>query len=171
MFWASVSSNGECGPMMLMRLLLAFSLFGALAVACGGGDGDGRALRLEEYIQRMEEINADVDRRLEEVSADNPSAEEGGREYVKILDDAKEKYRNVTPPLLVEAAHDEVREAVDEFGDAVDEAADSAAEGAKLSDLLAQEEVVSAEERLKNALCAVQQITDDNLIVADVGCY
>jgi len=157
---------------MLMRLLLAFSLLGALAVACGGGgDGDGRALTLEEYMQRMAEINADVDRRLEEVSADNPSAEEGGREYVKILDDAKEKYRNVTPPLLVEAAHDEVREAVDEFGDAVDEAADSAAEGAKLSDLLAQEEVVSAAEQLNDALCAVQQIADDNQIAADVGCY
>ena len=158
--------------MMVTRLLLALSLVSAAAVACGGGgDGDGRALRLEEYIQRMEEINADVDRRLEEVSAEDPSAEEGGRAYVEVLDDTKEKYRNVTPPLVVEAAHDEVREAVDEFGDALDEAADDAAEGARLSDLLAQEEVVSAEERLKNALCAVQQITDDNLIVADVGCY
>lgn len=157
--------------MMLMRLLLAFPLLGALAVACGGaGDGDGRALTLEEYMQRMEEINAGVGRRLEAVSADDPSAEEGGRAYVEVLDDAKEKYRNVTPPLLVEAAHDEVREAVDEFGDALDEAADTATEGARLSDLLAQEEVVSARKRLTNALCAVQQIADDNGIAADVGC-
>ena len=158
--------------MMAMRLLLVFSLLGALAVACGGGsDGDGRALTLEEYMQRMAEINADVDRRLEGVSAGDPSAEEGGRAYVRVLDDAKEKYRNETPPLLVEAAHDEVREAVDEFGDALDEAADNAAEGARLSDLLAQAGVVSAEERLNSALCAVQQIADDNQIVADVGCY
>lgn len=157
--------------MMLMRLLLAFPLLGVLAVACGGGgDGDGRALTLEEYMQRMEKINADVDRRLEEVSADDPSAEEGGRAYVKVLDDAKEKYRDVTPPLLVEAAHDEVREAVDEFGDALDAAADNATEGARLSDLLAQGEVVGAEERLNDALCAVQQIADDNGIAVDVGC-
>jgi hypothetical protein len=159
--------------MMLTRLLLAFSLLGALAVACGGGgDGDGRALTLEEYMQRMEEIDGEAGRKLEEdvFGAENPSAEEGGRAYAKVVDDAKEKYRNVTPPLLVDAAHDEVREAVDEFGDALDEAADNAEEGARLSDLLAQEEVVSAEERLNDALCAVQQMADDNQIAADVGC-
>jgi len=157
--------------MRLMRLLLAFSFLGAPAVACGGGgDGDARVLTLEEYMQRMEEINADVDRRLEEVSADDPSAEEGGRAYVEVLDDAKEKYRNLTPPLLFEAVLDEVREAVDEFGDALDEAADNAEEGARLSDLLAQQAVVSAEERLNDALCAVQQMADDNQIAADVGC-
>jgi hypothetical protein len=144
--------------MMVMRLLLMFSLLGALAVACGGGsDGDGRALTFEQYMRRMEEINADVDRRLEEVNAEDPSAEEGGRAYVEVLDDAKKKYRNVTPPLTIEAAHDEVREAVDEFGDALDEAADNAAAGARLSDLLAQDEVVSAEERLNDALCAVHR--------------
>ncbi len=97
----------------------ALLALGTIAAACGGGD----ELTLEEYFQRFEAIDADVDAKFETLYADFP--DEGEEEFFSneedlpffkelfsgfpvIVRDALDQAEDLNPPSEAEDAHDEL---------------------------------------------------------------
>jgi plastocyanin len=154
-------------PRLILAPLALLALI-SVVTACGGGDGQ---LSAEEYFQQMDEIDKDLDRRGSEVLGESGiSAREGADRLVAAADGAKQRYREMEPPDDLKDAHDVVIEAMDEFGDEMDNAADDAPEGALLTDLFRDPPLVTADEDLSEAFCALQKEADERGIDADVGC-
>jgi hypothetical protein len=138
-------------------------------IACGGG-ADGQ-LSPEEYFRRIDEIDKELDSQSEEIFADTDvTTAESASRFVAITDTAKGQLQEIEPPDDLKHTHDILIEAVDEFGDAMDSASDAAPEGAVLSDLFADSELITADQDLVAAFCAVQREADERGIGADTGC-
>jgi plastocyanin len=148
-------------------LSLSLALVGALA-ACGGDD----ALSDEEYFQKMDEIDKDLDAQFEEAfSAQDATALEVRDAFAAAVDSAREQYSDVNPPSDLEDEHEELLAAIDEFDNAlgaVEIDADAPAEDFEA--VFAEEELSAADDRVTNAFCAVQDAAAEKNIEADVGC-
>jgi len=154
--------------MRVARLLLVFPLLFALMLAlaaCGGDD----ALSDEEYFQKMDEIDKDLDARFDEVfSSEEESAAEVKDKFAQTIDYAREQYGGVTPPSDLEDEHNELLDAIDNYGETLD--ATEAGADASFEEVFGTEEVSAAEERINNAFCTIQDAADEKNIEVDVGC-
>jgi plastocyanin len=154
-----------------IRLLLALSLLIALMmalVACGGDD----ALSEEEYFQKMDEIDKDLDAQFDAVFSDQEAtASELQDGFLSAVDSAREQYGAVNPPGDLQDEHDELLAAIDEFGNAMSAVeVDSDAPAEEFETVFADEALSAADERVTNAFCAIQDAADESGIEADVGC-
>jgi hypothetical protein len=157
--------------MRLTRLFLTFALVLALVVAlasCGGDD----ALSDEEYFQKMDEIDKELDAQFDEVfAAEDATAGDLKDGFAVAVDSAGEQYGDVKPPKDLEDEHEELLAAIDDFGaalGAVEIAADAAAE--EFEAVFGEDAVSEANQRVTDAFCAIQDVADEKGIEADVGC-
>ncbi len=167
-------------PLFIAAALVAL---GVTAAACGG---DGK-LTLEEYFQRFEAIDADVDAKFETLYADFP--DEDDEEFFSneenlpllkeifagfpvLLREALDQVEELNPPSEAEDAHDEFlatgREWLELLEDAVNrvEAVDSISE---IEEEL-EPAVGEAQERFDAACLDVVGVGEANGIVVDVSC-
>lgn len=172
---------------LLGVVLLAF---GAVMGAC---DGDGDAeLTLEEYFQRIEELNDDYDARAEAAGDfwEDLTGAESEEERIEVIRywldvqvdliegffDGMVALTALNPPDEVEDEHaekvDATRAAFDLFRDRIDELEEL--EGAEflagVSELFEGEDLAEAEERGDEACFALQAIADENEIDIDLDC-
>ena len=149
---------------LIFPLLLVFVL--ALA-ACGGDD----ALSDEEYFQKMDEIDKDLDAQFEPIFGDEEiTAKEGADQFLAVVDDAQSQFGDVKPPDDLKDEHDEVLAAISEFEGAMRTAADNASEDDPFFQLFEDEALSAADQRVTDSFCAVQAAADEKNIEADVGC-
>ena len=170
-------------PARLITLSLGIVLLGAIAAACGGG-GDGEALTLEEYFQRLDVLVDSVAESSQslgdDASADlDPSASleeqiEASRSFLSafaasiatFLDDI----RDIDPPAEVEDAHDAFVEAAGDFVESSEDLIGQLDDVASLADFgvvfAAFDELGDPEE----ACLDLQAIADENSIAVDLNC-
>ena len=152
---------------LLLTLPLLLALVAALA-ACGGDD----ALSDQEYFQKMDEIDKDLDTQFEEVfAAEDATASDLQDGFTAAVDSAREQYGDVQPPKDLEDEHEELLAAIDDFGEAlgaVEIAADAPAE--EFEAVFGEDAVSEANQRVTDAFCAIQDVADEKQIEADVGC-
>jgi hypothetical protein len=175
---------------MKLRLSLLLGavllVLGAIAAACGGDD----RLTLEEYFERFEAIDADVDAKFEALFDDVPddgeedlfSNEENLQLFKEIfagfpviLTDALDALEELNPPSEAEDAHDEFLATGRELGEVFEdgagrvEAAESISEVEQIEEELepAQQE---AEERFDAACLDLVGVGVANGIHVDVSC-
>ena len=144
----------------LLMLPLLFALVLALA-ACGGND----APSLEEYMQRMDEIDKETDADFENINCDEEStAQECADAFSGPISSVETKYSDVTPADDAKEEHEELVAAIGELNDNI--------EGAEFQ----EDDTADAffeifdTARVDEAFCALQDIADQNNIEADVGC-
>ena len=162
-------------------------LLATVAAACGGDDD---RLTLEEYFQRFEAIDADVDATFEALFEDFP--DEGEEErfsneenlpffkdlfagFPVIVRDALDQLEELNPPSEAEDAHDEFlatgRELVEVFEGGADrvQAVESISEIEQILEEIepAQDE---AQERVDAACLDLVAVGEANGIVVDVTC-
>jgi plastocyanin len=154
------------------RLLLVFPLLFALILALSAACSSDDSLSDEEYFQKMDEIDKDLDAQFDEVfSGEDATAGDLRDGFATAVDSARTQYGDVKPPSDLEDEHDELLVAIDEFGVALDEAeinADAPAE--EFEAVFAEDAVSAANDRVTDAFCAIQAIADEKGIEADVGC-
>jgi plastocyanin len=152
-------------PRLSLLFPLLLSLMLALA-ACGGDE----ALSDEEYFQRMDEIDKDLDARFDEVfgGSEEESAAEVKDKFAQTIDYAREQYGGVKPPSELEDEHNELLDAIDNYGDKLD--ATEVATDASFEEVFGTEEVSAAEERINDAFCVIQDAAGEKNIEVDVGC-
>ena len=171
-----------------LSLLLGAMLLvlGTVAVAC---DGDDR-LTLEDYFERFEAIDADVDAKFEALYEDFP--DEGEEEFLSseenlplfkeifagfpvILADALDALDELNPPSEAEDAHDELlargRELVEVYEDGVDrvEAVESVSEVEQIEEELTPA-LEEPEKRFDDACLDLVGVGVANGIHVDVSC-
>jgi plastocyanin len=153
------------------RLLLVFPLLFALTLALAACGSD-EALSDEEYFQKMDEIDKDLDAQFEEVfGGEDATASDIRDGFAGAVDSARAQYGDVKPPSDLEDEHDELLVAIDEFSvalDAAEIAADAPAE--EFEAVFAEDAVSAANQRVSDAFCAIQAAADEKGIEADVGC-
>ncbi len=161
-------------------------VLGAIAAACGGDD----RLTVEEYFERFEAIDADVDAKFEALFDDVP---DDGEEdlfsneenllllkaifagFAVSLTDALDALEELNPPSEAEDAHDEFlatgRELLEVFEDGADrvEAVESISEAQQIEEEL-EPAVREAQERFDAACLVLVRVGEANGIVADVSC-
>jgi plastocyanin len=156
-------------PQIALLFPLLFTILLALA-ACGGDE----ALSDEEYFQKMDEIDKETDRRIEEevFTSDDPTVGDAADPFVRVVRDTADQADELKPPDDVKDAHEEVIAAVREFADKLEAAAQDAEQDAPLFELFENTDtgVAAAEERVNAAFCDLQAIADQKNITADVGC-
>ena len=163
--------HGRRIPITPTRLLTVFPLLFALILAlaaCGSDD----SLSDEEYFQKMDEIDKDLDAQFDEVfGGEDATASDVRDGFVAAVDSARQQYGDVNPPSDLEDEHDELLVAIDEFSVALDGAeinADAPAD--EFEAVFAEDQVSAANQRVSDAFCAIQAAADEKGIEADVGC-
>ena len=153
---------------LMLVLPILFALMLALSAACGSDD----SLTEEEYFQKMDEIDKDLDAQFDDVfGGEDATAGDVRDGFAAAVDSARQQYGDVKPPSDLEDEHDELLVAIDEFGSALDDAeinADAPAE--EFEAVFAEDAVSAANDRVTNAFCAIQAVADEKGIEADVGC-
>ena len=166
-------------PLALAAVLLAF---GAIASACGSG---GEALTLEEFFQRVGELDDEQATREGEIEAqleDLETLEEAEAlarirdnfpQFVTLLEDFVDGLAALEPPEEAAELHEEVvragREVVRLFGDLVGEVENVES----LEDffvLFEIEEVNAATERFDQVCLDTEQFAANNGIEVDLDC-
>ena len=167
-------------PLTLIAAL--FLAFGAIAAACGGGDG---ALTLEEFLQRVEELDDEQTTREGEIEAqlgDLETLEEAEAlarirdlfpQFVALLVDFVDGLAALEPPEEAADLHEEAvsagREVVRLFSDLVGEVENAES----IEDFFAafeNEEFQVAVERFDQACLDAEQLAADNGIEIDLDC-
>ena len=178
---------------LIAALLLAF---GAIAAACGGdgdgdgdggGDGGGGALTLQEYFQRVEELDtalqaeeAALDERMEDDLAsvtDEQDAldlvQDGFEAQLANIEDFVDDLDGLDPPAEVEDAHNEAvaaqRDFLDLFKDVLAQLGDIDSFDA-VDELFGADDIAAAEERATQSCLAVEQIGVSNGFDVDFDC-
>jgi len=170
---------------------LALALFGSLMLAFGAiaagcddtGDGGGDGLTLEEYFQRVDELDNELTEQsdalfapLEDVQ-DPDEATDRLREIVPqqgaLLQDFRDGLGDLDPPSEVEELHNDVLEAFDEliagFGDIVGQL-DGIESFEDLDALFTDSEFAAADERLTQVCLDAERLAADNEIAVDLNC-
>ena len=166
---------------------------GAIAAACGGdgdgggGDGGGGELTLEEYFQRVEELDdelqadeAALDEQMEQDLAsvtDEQDAldlvRDGFEAQLANVEDFVDDLDSLDPPAEVEDAHNEAvaaqRDFLVLFRDILDQLGDSDSFDA-VDALFGTDEFAAAEERATQSCLAVEQIGVSNGFDVDFDC-
>ncbi len=173
-------------PLVLIAALLL--AFGAIAAACGGdGDGGGGELTLEEYFQRVEELDtalqageAALDEQMEEDLASVTDEQDaldlvidGFEAQLGNFEDFVDDLDRLDPPAEVEDAHNEAvaaqRDFLALFGDILGQLGDSDSFDA-VDALFGTDEFAAAEERATQSCLAVEQIGVSNGFDVDLDC-
>jgi len=166
-------------PLVAAALVLAF---GTVAVACGGGNGDG--LTLEEYFQRLEALSTDNDQRGvalfesfgEEFSSEEEqirATQEFWKEFLVLLGQFVNGLDDIDPPAEAEAAHEESVDAGAVMLKAYQELVDQMAEAESVSELaegFGDIELGASSDRFEQACVALQGIADANGIDVSLNC-
>ncbi len=172
-------------PVLIAALILALI---ALASACGGdGGGQGDALSLAQYYQRVDELVNDVveqgDELIEEAFTDVDAASSEDAQlaasrfylqgFLDIIDQFLDDLRDTEPPSEVRDAHNAFAEAAGDFVDAsrgvVDELEDVLSPGG-LGELLDDPDLSEAGDRIEQACFEVQDLAEEHGIVTDLNC-
>jgi plastocyanin len=143
---------------LLLPLMLA--LVAAIA-ACGGDD----APTDEEYFQRMDAVDKEVDSEFENVNCGEEStAADCATGFGDAIGSAETKYDGVTPSDDAKDEHDELVAAIGELRENI--------EGAEFQDDDPPDAFFEIFDttRVDSAFCALQDLTDSKNIEADVGC-
>lgn len=163
-------------PLLATLLLLAL---GTTAVACGDG-----GLSLDEYFQRVDELDEATDAQLEELQDAFPGAYEQPaptRDFfnaaLPIFTHFVDALDEIDPPSEVEDAHNEAVASGRAFTEALEDFADRLAgveTSSELEDLFSEldedPEFTAAEERFDAACFALQDIADANDIEIELDC-
>lgn len=155
-------------PRLTLALMVLLAVAAALA-ACGGDD----ALSDEEYFRKMDEIDKETDRRIEEevFTSEDPTVGEAADPFVQVARDTADQADELKPPDDVKDAHEEVIASVRDFADELEAAAGDADQDAPLSEPFENSEgLAAAEVRLDTAFCDLQDLADEKGVEADVGC-
>ena len=158
----------------------------AFGVACKNGGGGG--LSLEEYFQKIDEVqnNNDATFATQEASQGEPSADASGEELATFvrdgitasadtLRDSAGKADDIDPPDEVAGPHADIVAAINNAVTALDGMADSMPDTVTLADLeqgtfFDNEELNAADEQFLAACSALEQIASDNNITVDLNC-
>ena len=153
---------------------------GGLAAACGGA-GDG-ALRLEEYFQRLDELEGELEERSGDISAqaEGLSEEEMTDQAPDLLGDQStalhaflDNLAELEPPEEAANLHEEVVQAMEGFVELFDEALDVLKEADSLDDPFAPfetGELEAAGTRIDRVCVEVEQLAAENGIDIDLNC-
>ena len=168
------------GTLKIRMLLAAIAIAGGAALASACND-DGEALTLEEYFERVDELDqaeqdrsAEVEQEFEELPDDAPIDEYADRfeRQIDSLETFASDMDDIEPPDEVADLHDDVvsalNEATDTFGGVVEEFRDAGSleEGFAVLDGVDD----SAIQRATDACLDLEQIAADNNIDADFDC-
>jgi len=158
-------------PIRPTRLLVVFPLLFALILAlaaCGSDD----SLSDEEYFQKMDEIDKDLDAQFDEAfSSQDATATDVKDAFAAAVESAREQYSEVKPPEELKDEHEELLAAVDEFDGALSAAeVDADAPADEFEAVFAEDAVSAANQRVSDAFCAIQAAADEKGIEADIGC-
>ena len=164
--------------LLLFALTIALLAFGALATACGGGDGD--------YFRQVEKLVNDVaedsDALLVEAfsDADLPSEEaeiEASSTYLSgfsaIIAAFVDDMRELDPPDAVREAHDTFVEAAGGFAKATQEVVDrlgGATSLAALEELAHSPKLDAAGERVEQACLDLEAVARAQDFASDLNC-
>ena len=170
---------------LLSAVVLALA---AVAFACGGG-GDGK-LSLDEYFQKIDEVqeNNDATFATQEAEAGEPSADATGEELAQFLResvtssaatlrDSGAAAADIEPPDEVADAHADIVAAINDLVAAIDDMADSVPDTLTLAELenagatfFNSDELNAADEQFVAACNALEEIASDNGITVDLAC-
>jgi hypothetical protein len=168
----------RAAPLLAVAALLALAAF-----ACKGG----KALSLEEYFQRVDEIGDRASlassTRTAGAPAEDASEEEIAawargslHESASIMRDVRGSFNKLKPPSEVKEPHDQFVKALTATSDAIDDVADglptslSLTEVQTLGVLLDTPELNEASAQLDTACRTLQSIADENEIAVDLEC-
>jgi len=164
-------------------LLVGLAAFG---VACKNGGGGG--LSLEEYFQKIDEVqnNNDATFATQEASQGEPSADASGEELATFvrdsitasadtLRDTVGKANDIDPPDEVADPHAGIVAAINDAVTALDDMAGSIPDTVTLADLeqgtfFDNEDLNAAFDSLATACNALETIAADNNITVDLAC-
>ncbi len=172
-------------PVLIAALILALI---ALASACGGdGGGQGDALSLAQYYQRVDELVNDVaeqgDELIDEAFTDVDGASSDDAQlaasrfylegFLEIIDQFLDDLRDTEPPSEVRDAHDAFVDAAGGFAgasrDVIDRLEDVLSPGG-LGELLDDRDLNEAGDRVEQACFEVQDLAEEHGIDIDLNC-
>ena len=173
---------------LIMGAVLLLGL-GALGAGCGLSGGSD-AISLEEYFQKIDEVqeNNDATFATQEAEAGEPSADATGEELAQFLRDSVTSSAatlrasgaaadDIEPPDEVADAHADVVAAINDAADALDVIADSLPDTLTLAGLedpeapfFASEELNAAFDSLATACNTLEDIAAANDITVDLAC-
>jgi hypothetical protein len=162
----------------IRRVLVAVALaaFGAMAWSCND-DGSG-GLTLEEYFERIDELDNEQKAKsdeLEQEAQDSDNVDEfadGLEEQVQLLREFGEDLGDIDPPSVVEETHDEVVRALAAATDQFDRLIEGFREADTIEEAFASIEDTDTTEidKAEAACVELEQIAADNDINVDLDC-
>lgn len=173
-------------PRFLPLFVGVLTLLASLA-ACGGSS-DAEPLMLPEYFERLEVLDAEFDRRNDEVAQQFDAlftdAVSGDAERVELLEDAfaettevigdfVRELDNLDPPAEAAAAHAEAVATGESFVAEMEDAADAIAEAADASAAFDAADAVftsDAFDRFDATCISLQDVADERGIDIDLDC-
>ena len=169
--------------MMRERIRMAAAGIAAVALVMGAaacGDDGSKTLTLEEYFQKVEQLDAEqqeatdkLDPAFEQLAPDDV---EGARDLfdqqLEVLDNFVDEMDKLNPPEEVRETHDEALALFREFRAAFDDALDQAEDAETIEDMFAGfDEADFAKIEEANQKCRdLEQIAADNGIEVDLDC-
>ncbi len=166
---------------LLLPVAVSLLVLGALAAACDGDDG----LTLEEYFQKVEALDEELDERAEALALEFPEEFASEEEEVSaiqgffaaavpILAEFVDAIDDLDPPAEIEDAHEEVvdsgRDFVTEAEELTNELADVGSSSELSLEVFDDPEYEAASDRFLQACFALQDIADANGIDVDLTC-
>ncbi len=170
---------------VLYFLVILVVALGSAAVACGGGG----QLSLEEYLQRLEAARDDASQRSEELAEESDEERDAASTdeewldatlglwdgFAPILDDFIDDLRGLNPPAEAEGPHNDLGNAELDVLELIKQLIDQLEDTESRSEAEAieeqfQEDVDEISERVDGALCALQDLADENGIDVDLEC-
>jgi plastocyanin len=150
-------------PRLILALVPALALV-ALLAACGDD-----APTDEEYFQRMDEIDNDVDARFDPLcEGEDVNARTCATDFGNALSATEAQYEDVSPAEDAKDQHEELVAALTESRENIEGAADDFSEEDPADEVFASDAFDFT--RVDAAFCAIQDIADEKGIEADVGC-
>jgi hypothetical protein len=146
--------------------------------ACSSSSG-GRSLTLEEYFQRLEELDAEADSQSSTAEAragdfdDVDVVIDAFAEFITVIDIFMRGLEDLTPPPEAQAAHDAALETGSAFQEAFQTLVNEGQGVETLDELgaiLNSEAFDAADQAFTDACLDLEQIATDNDITADLNC-
>jgi hypothetical protein len=154
----------------------------ALVAAIGGWacNDDGESLTLEEYFQRVDEIDNDsterIDANFEQVSEDDvQSIRDAFKGFAPILDDVAGDFDDLDPPDAAKDRHDAMASSLNALSDKVNELADGvddidASTPDEFFAALEEQGFSEVEDAFTTACLDLQEFAADNSITVELDC-
>lgn len=151
------------------------------AVAGWACNDDGDDLTLEEYFQRVDEIDNDSNQRIDAVFngiTDENDVEQfraAFKEFAPLLQDAADDFDGIDPPGDAEAEHNTMADALNDFAAKANDIADDAddIEASTPDEFFAavdEQGFTEAEEKFDTACQDLLQVAADNSIQVEIDC-